>query len=110
MSPVHLVLPVGLMLFEIVSEACHDSSVETVLLAIGLGVTEGCCQVPNLIVTVAKNLETNFIPLLVRIKVSIPYVITQLSSSTVETLVDATFVTGMALVRFVYRLVKTVTC
>lgn len=54
-------------------------------------------------VPAAKNFDTNSIPLTIDRYVSIAHDMTQLSTKTVEALVNGTAVTGMALVSFVYR-------
>lgn len=58
-------------------------------------------------VTAARNFETNCSLTSVSVYLGIPYAIARFSTNTVAVLVDATVLTGLALVSFVYRAFKT---
>lgn len=90
------------------SEACDDCFVEPFHIFFGLGLIGGSCQLlhakPALLA--CQNFKSNLDPLTESEYVFIPYEMTQLSTSMVQSLLYVTQLSGMNLISLVYRSVK----
>lgn len=83
----------GLMLCDVVLEACDDCFVEPSHLPVGLGCKTVFlkCLIRKRQVTAAKNFDTKCGPLIVSKYVGVPYGMTQFSTNTIPALLNGTF-------------------